>query len=165
MAAGNTYVALATQTLGTAAASVTFSSIPSTYTDLFIEVVGKNTTNGAACKIQFNGDTGSNYSTTWLEGNSGGASSGRNSNDTSGFVYYNGGANTNNWSTANVNIQNYNNSSVYKTVITRFGNIAQTGAYVNLWRSTAAITSITLNAITENFQAGSTFNLYGIAAA
>lgn len=160
----STYVPIATTTLGSAQSSVSFNSF-SGYTDLYIVVNARNTTNGAACKIQFNGDTGSNYSTTWLEGNSGGAVSGRASNDTAGFVYYNGGAFTNNWSTANVNIQNYSNSTTNKTVITRFGNIAQTGAYVNLWRNTAAITSITLVAITENFQSGSTFTIYGIKAA
>ena len=160
----STYVPIATTTLGSAQSSVTFSSF-SGYTDLIIVINAKNTTNGSACKIQFNSDSGSNYSTTWLEGNGSAASSGRASNDTASFIYYNGNASTYNWSTANVHIQNYSNSTTYKTAISRFGNQAQTGAYVDLWRSTAAITSIALNAITENFQSGSTFTLYGIKAA
>lgn len=163
--ATNTYVALATQTLTTSAASVLFSSISGAYTDLQIVINANNTTNGSNCKIQFNGDggVGSLYSTTWLEG-TGSASSGRESGATSSFIYYNANASTYPWSTANVSIQNYSNATTYKTSITRFGNQAQTGAYVGLWRNTNAITSITLNAITQNFQSGSTFSLYGIAA-
>lgn len=165
MAAGSTYTPIATTTLGSAAASYTFSSISGSYTDLVLVINAINTVNGSSCKIQFNGDTGTNYSTTWLEGNGTSASSGRESTATSAFIYYNGNASVYNSSTANVIIQNYSNATTYKTAISRFGNQAQTGAYIDLWRSTSAITSIALNAITQNFQAGSTFTLYGIAAA
>lgn len=164
MAAGSTYTPIATTTLGSAQSSVSFSSF-SGYTDLFLVINANNTVNGSNCKIQFNGDTGTNYSTTWLEGDGTSASSGRESTATSSFIYYNGNASTYNWSTANVSIQNYSNATTYKTAISRFGNQAQTGAYVDLWRSTSAITSIALNAITQNFQAGSTFTLYGILSA
>lgn len=162
----NTYVALATQTVtGSPVSSITFSlSGISGYTDLVLVANVKNTTNNANCKFQLNGDTGSNYSSTWLEGVSV-AQSGRESNATSAFLYYNGGAGGNNWTTVIANFQNYSNTTTNKTVITRFGNTHQVGAYANLWRNTAAITSITLNAITENFQVGSTFSLYGIANA
>lgn len=160
-----TYEPIASVTLTTATAAYTFSTIPATYTDLYLVINAKNTTNGAACKYQLNGDTGSNYSTTWMEGSGSTPSSGRASSDTSAFLYYNGGAVTNNWSTVNAHFQSYLNTTTYKTAIARFGNIAQTGAYASLWRNTSAITSITLNAITENFQIGSTFTLYGIKAA
>jgi hypothetical protein len=43
MAAGNTYTPLATQTLGSAAASVTFSSISGAYTDLVLVLNIKST--------------------------------------------------------------------------------------------------------------------------
>jgi hypothetical protein len=164
--AGGTYVPITNVTLTTTSSSVTLNLF-SGYTDLKLIINAKNTTNGANCKYQFNGDTGSNYSTTWLEGSSTTTSSGRDSNATSGFLYYNGGANTNNWSTVVAYFQNYSNSSTYKTVIARFGNIAQTGFYISTWRTAtnAAVTSITLNALTENFQIGSTFALYGIKAA
>jgi hypothetical protein len=72
MAAGNTYVAIAEQTLGTAAASVTFSSISGTYTDLVLVVTGTMTGGpDIRCYMQFNGDTGSKlfklqyYSGNW----------------------------------------------------------------------------------------------------
>lgn len=162
----STYTPIQSYTLTSTQSSVTFNTGLSGYTDLYLVINAKNTTNGAACKYQLNGDSSSNYSTTWMEGSGSTPSSGRATSDTSAFVYYNGGAFTNNWSTANVTFFNYSNSSTYKTVLSRFGNIAQTGAYVSLWRKTPeAVTSITLNAITENFQIGSTFSLYGIKAA
>jgi hypothetical protein len=65
MAAGNTYVAIAEQTLGTAAASVTFSSIPGTYTDLVLVISAQDTTNNSFALI-CNSDTGTNYSRTRL---------------------------------------------------------------------------------------------------
>jgi hypothetical protein len=61
----NTYVALATQTLGSAAASVTFSSIPATYTDLvLITSVQNNSGGNRAMQIILNADTATNYSGT-----------------------------------------------------------------------------------------------------
>ena len=77
----STYTPIASQTLGSAAASVTFSSIPQGYTDLVI-------VNNVTCTIdtqvigcQYNGDTGANYSKTYLLGNGSSAFSGRNSNE------------------------------------------------------------------------------------
>jgi hypothetical protein len=78
MPAGNTYEAIATQTLGSAAASVTFSSIPSTYTDLVLVCNFETSSNAiAGVYIQFNGDTSTNYSSTNLIGNGSTAESSR----------------------------------------------------------------------------------------
>jgi hypothetical protein len=160
-----TYDKIATYTVtGSSASSYTFTSIPSTYTDIVLIASVKNTTNNANCKFQLNSDTGTNYSSTWLEGVSV-AQSGRESNATSAFLYYNGGAGGNNWTTVIANFQNYSNTTTNKTVVTKFGNTHQVGSYVNLWRNTAAISSLKLNAITDNFQVDSTFTLYGIKAA
>jgi hypothetical protein len=84
MAAGNTYEAIATQTLGSAAASVTFSSIPGTYTDLVVVIAGTLTTGSDNVSFQLNGDSGANYSVTVLTGDGSTASSGRASNLTDG---------------------------------------------------------------------------------
>lgn len=167
MAAGSTYTPIQSYTLVATQSSVTFNTGLSGYTDLYLVINAKNTTNGSACKYQLNGDTGSNYSTTWMEGNGSSATSGRASNDTSAFLYYNGNANTYNWSQVNASFENASNTTTYKTCVARFGNQAQTGAYVSTWRGsgTPAITSIKLNAITQDFQIGSTFTLYGITAA
>jgi hypothetical protein len=166
MAAGSTYTPIATQTLGSAASSVTFSSIPSTYTDLVLIISAQTSTgsNGYDIRGQFNGDTGTNYSHTQMFGNGSSASSSRESN----VAYMKFGlTDTSNFTVARVNIMNYSNTTTYKTVITRRDDASQyTIEVVDLWRNTAAITSIYIYPETaSNFTAGSTFTLYGIAAA
>ncbi len=64
-----TYVPISTTTLGSNASTVSFSSIPGTYTDLVIVMGVISTSNtGHYVYLQYNGDTGSNYSTTILTG-------------------------------------------------------------------------------------------------
>ena len=163
MAAGSTYSTIATTTLGSAAASYTFSSIPSTYTDLIL-VADYQASATADSYIQFNGDTGSTYSYTVLAGNGTSAVSGRSSGTGIVLTWYSDAANQQ----ANIliNINNYSNATTYKTSISRHNNAAvQTGTNVGLWRSTAAINSIKIYRGSGNFNTGSTFTLYGIAAA
>jgi len=170
MAAGNTYVALATQTLGSAASSVTFSSISGAYTDLIVQV--NNQMSGASgFKIRFNSDSGSNYSETFLYGTGSAAGSGRASSQTS--IYNNliyGDSTTANVFTPNIiQIQNYSNTTTNKTTLWRYGSTTSAGgsgdvtAIVGLWRSTSAINAIEISAWNAvNFVAGSTFSIYGI---
>ena len=163
MAAGSTYTPIATTTLGSAQASYTFSSIPSTYTDLILVADYQGSTT-ADSYIQFNGDTGSTYSYTVLSGNGTSAVSGRSSGTGIVLTWYSDGANQQ----ANIliNVNNYANATTYKTSISRHNNAtAQTSANVGLWRSTAAINAIKIYRGAGNFNAGSTFTLYGIAAA
>jgi hypothetical protein len=112
MAAGNTYVAIAEQTLGTAAASVTFSSISGAYTDLVLVVTGTMTGGPDSVVLQFNGDTGSNYSTTILSGNGSSASSLRVSTNNGGLI-------ESAQSNSIIHIMNYANSTTYKTILGR----------------------------------------------
>ena len=167
MAAGNTYEAIATQTLGSAAASVTFSSIPGTYTDLVIVCNTVRTTSLDNIGIRFNSDTGSNYSWTILKGNGTVASSDRRSNVTDIiFNVYNADAPA----AGILQIQNYANTTTYKTALSRSSGAAAGYVYatVGLWRNTAAITSITLfdeGTTSAVINTGSTFTLYGIKAA
>lgn len=160
-----TYEPIATTTLGSAAASVTFSSIPSTYTDLVLVLSGKYaSTSDSSPSLQFNSDTSANYSETGLNGNGSTASSFRESN-VSAMV---AGSMSADQSTTIFNIMNYSNTTTYKTVISRGNNTTyRVRAYVGLWRSTAAINSITLlaNASGINFDIGTTVSLYGIKAA
>ena len=166
MAAGSTYTPIATTTLGSATASYTFSSIPSTYTDLVLVFNGSASSGTPLVTLQFNGDTATNYSDTTLSGNGTSATSGR---DSSVAQIYASGADslTTGISQLIVNLQNYSNTTTYKTIITRSGNAANgTSAVVGLWRSTAAINSIKVfNHTATNFAVGSTFTLYGIQAA
>ena len=161
-----TYEPIATATLGTAAATVTFSSIAGTYTDLILISSNKlaGGTNGAFW-LQFNGDTASNYSNTYLYGDGTSAASGRGSNRS---VMNVGNTDATNFNTQTVSIQNYANTTTYKTALGRAAVPAlYTIAYVGIWRATpAAITSIVVgNDASQNFAIGSTFTLYGIKAA
>ena len=78
----STYEPIATTTLGSTAATITFSSIPATYTDLRIALVGSLSGGGNYGNLRFNSDSGSNYSVTILRGNGSAASSARQSNAT-----------------------------------------------------------------------------------
>ena len=161
--ADSAYELISTQTLSSAAASVTFSSIPQMYTDLVLIVKAVNSAT-AGGKFQLNGDTSTNYSTTWIEGNGSSVISGRESSQSSGFIYYNASGSTYNYTIGISSFMNYSNSTTYKTVVSSFGNLSQVGSYASLWRSTSAITSLVLNGLTQNFLTGSTFTLYGIKA-
>jgi hypothetical protein len=166
MAAGRTYTPIATQTLSTSAASVTFSSIPSGYTDLIVVVDAYNNTgNGYWLYMQAgNGsiDTGNNYSGTYLFGNGTSAISQR---GTSGPSIV-GAIDASNFRTHIVQIQNYANTTTYKTWLSRSNASGYTGAFVNLWRSTSAINTIQFSIeASKSFIPGSTFTLYGILAA
>ena len=160
MPAGNTYEAIATQTLGSAAASVTFSSIPSTYTDLVLVYSGTLSADGGFA-LRFNSDTGSNYSNTSLYGDGTSAVSNRSTNDTSMGLGYSGTAQ----GVTVMQIQNYSNSTTYKTALSRSNGSGYTSARVGLWRNTAAITTVVALVYSGNFAIGSTFSLYGIRAA
>jgi len=159
-----TYESIATNTLGSATATVTFSSISGSYTDLVVVIDGTTASTFTQLQMRINGDTGTTYSTTYLWGTGSAAVSDRDSNISGamnpGFLGTGQGNNT-------FHIQNYSNTTTYKTVLARSsvpGN--RVAATVNLWRSTAAITEIRFNLISaENFASGSTFTLYGIKSA
>jgi hypothetical protein len=159
----STYTPIATTTLGSAANSVTFSSI-SGYTDIKLVMNGSYNAEDYAC-YQFNGDTGSNYSETPIVGNGSSVSSGRAANRA--FIFTQAVAGAGVRFMIQSNFMNYSNSTTYKTVLSRTDCASRdVTASVGLWRNTAAITSIKIYGLVgNNFQAGSTFTLYGIQAA
>ena len=162
-----TYTPIATTTLSSAAATVTFSSIAGTYTDLILICQTSVASGTVQNQIQFNSDTGTNYSATILSGNGSVVLSTRNSSVSQITLGYDDYNTTAIGQMSIVNIQNYSNTTTYKTTIQR-GSNANTGvsATVGLWRSTSAITSILVkNSGGVNFVIGSTFTLYGIAKA
>jgi hypothetical protein len=154
------YESIATVDVGSGGLStVTFSSIPQTYTHL--QLICSN--NSGNSNIQFNGDTGTNYSRHYLYGNGSTATSGANTSTTSmGIIDYTGTADI---FTANiVDILDYTNTNKNKTVRVLSG-VDTNGAgavllYSGLWRSTAAISTITITGGTAAQY--STFQLYGI---
>lgn len=159
----STYTPIATTTLGSAANSVTFSSI-SGYTDIKLVMNGSFSSEDYAC-YQFNNDTGSNYSETPIVGNGSSVSSGRATSRA--FIFTQAVAASGVRFMIQSNFMNYANTTTYKTVISRTDCVSRdiTGS-VGLWRSTSAITSIKLYGLTgANFESGSTFTIYGIKAA
>jgi hypothetical protein len=160
MAAANTYTQIpgCSITVGTAVSSVTFSSIPSTYTDLIAVIA---TTTSGDINYRINSDTGSNYSQTLIYAYSSFGST-KTTNATSNFLNY--GSNNGNFF-ATLQFNNYSNTTTNKISLLRnSANGTSTDVMVGLWRSTAAINSITFNP-PSTFATGSTFNLYGITAA
>lgn len=160
----STYDPIATQTLGSSAASVTFSSIPATYTDLVLVFNGTSLA-ASYLSLQYNSDTGTNYSVTLMRGDGTTASSNRYSNIND--IYASIG-NTLNTTISNIffQIQNYSNTTTFKTSLSRTNQSTNaTEAGVGLWRSTAAINAIKVLSPNSNFATGSMFTLYGIKAA
>ena len=172
MAAGATYEPIATTTVsGSSTTLITFSSISGSYTDLILVADIGAMSEITAFRFRFNDDSGSNYSYVQMSGNGSAAASTKDNNQVSGLV---SGAllNTTDRSIFIMNIMNYSNTTTYKTTINRGNRGASSEAAVSacasMWRSTSAITKVT---VSPNYggsvviPAGSTFTLYGIAAA
>jgi hypothetical protein len=163
-----TYEPISTTTLGSATATVSFSSIPGTYTDLVLIIDGAMASSGNTVYCRINGNTGSNYSTTYVGGNGSSAYSGRGSNRTDGVNLggFQSGYTTGRY-TIVATFMNYSNATTNKTVLSRWNDTGgSVEASVSLFRSTDAITSLEVrNNGGQNFVSGSMFTLYGIAAA
>ena len=161
-----TYEPITTQTLGTTTASVTFGSIPQTYTDLVL-VCFANYATGAAVgsiQLQFNGDTASNYSWIYMSGTGSSAVSGV-GNNASVAVGGSGGSSSGGYfGTGITEIYNYSNTTTYKSVLARADADNGAQAWCSMWRNTNAISSILIYG-PYSFASNSTFTLYGIKAA
>lgn len=170
MPAGSTYTPIATTTLSSTATTVTFSSIPSTYTDLVcILNVGATADVGGAIRLRLNGDTGSNYSVNYLQGLGSSANSAKESG-TMMALGYQIGVYTGIKHTYLLNFMNYKNTSVFKNILMRSNGADGTSANAGLWRSTSAINEISFrignyDSPTGTWAIGSQFTLFGITAA
>ena len=159
-----TYKKIATTTLGSNQATIEFTSISGAYTDIVLILSAKASGGNMDALIQVNSDTGSNYSFTALSGNGSSASSNTYSNQNSGYGDLNGYINTSNFNVEIIQFMNYSNTTTYKTFLSR-ASTAGNGldAIVNLWRNTAAITSIKLSG-SQTYATGTTATIYGIKA-
>lgn len=165
-----TYEPIASTTLGSNATSATFSDIATTWTDLVLVVNLRRATTAEnpSLTLRFNSDTGSNYSMTNLLGNGSSASSARASSATMMNLSYHSMPSADSFATYVISIQSYANTNVYKTVLSASGHASHgVQRTVGLWRSTNAITSVTItnDGSPTNFTSGSDFSLYGIKAA
>ena len=113
MAAGSTYTPIATNTVTSNVTSYTFTSIPTTYTDLRLILSGILTNNDNITIRVGNGsvDTGTNYSSTYLGGSGSAASSGRFTSTSVAYLGYIGTG------IAKYDFMNYSNTTTYKTYL------------------------------------------------
>ncbi len=166
-----TYEPIATTTLSTNTATVTFSSISGSYTDLILIIFGRSTrnTNDDTLLFRLNNDSGSNYSRTRILADGTTPSSARDAGQNGiNFDIVAGATLASGTYSPNIyHIMNYSNTTTNTTVLNRSNNAnAYVVAAAGLYRSTAAITRIDLSLVTgPNFVSGSTFTLYGIKAA
>ena len=177
MAAGVTYTPIANYTFASAASTYTFSSIPQTYTDLIVVLNAKSSSTiyyHDNILWRFNGDSSAIYSDIKLSNNGSSAASysiadtgasycGQLPNSTSGNSTYDRSTNI-------IQVMSYANTSIYKTVLSSSAaadsaGYTNTEIYVGTYRSTSAVTSLTMVNGEGNFVIGTTISLYGIAAA
>jgi hypothetical protein len=169
----NTYTQIGTTvTVGAGGtASIDFTSIPSTYTDLLLKISARSAgaVVGTTVGVQFNGDTGANYSRSQLYGTGSGAAG---SDSQSSMGHAQSGPTNANTSTANIfsnteyYIPNYTNSSQKPMYSDSVQETAATASYMglmaNVWTGTAAISSIKVISQNGNFMQNTTASLYGI---
>ena len=159
-----TYIPIATQTLGSAAASITFSSIPGTYTDLRL-VLTCTTSASDTVTVQFNSDTAYNYSFTSYFG-TGAAANSSYGNELSAWVGFGASTSTTIPAMYLVDVFSYAGSTNKTALATAAADQNGSGAVsadVVLWRSTAAITSAKLLLFGgNNFATGTIATLWGI---
>lgn len=163
----NTYTLIASNTLSSSTASVTFSSIPQTYTDLVLRGSIRSTT-AIDGQLTFNGTGGTSYSRTYLRGDGSTAGSARNSNQAYivlDDIYRNGSSTTNTFASFEIYVPSYtasqNKPVFYDGADETNGTTAYRYGIAGLFRNTTAISSLTLT-LTTSAVSGSSFFLYGI---
>ena len=145
-------------------------SVSGSYTDLVLVCQIQQVTDGEDVAIQVNSDTGTNYSRTYLCGDGSTAHSGRDTSYASIRIDHHATPPTSSSFSVNIiNFENYSNTTTNKTILARSNSLSTYGGsvgVVGLWRSTSAITSITVFCTnSSNMKTGSTFTLYGVKSA
>ena len=172
----NTYTLISSNVLTSSAASVTFSSIPATYTDLVLRISARSTRSATSnnMDMRLNADSSALYSWTYIYNSATNAYSSRVSAYDNIFVGTLNAANSlaDTFTSAEVYIPSYTASqskqlstfSVYENNTAPPATTNEIDAGANLYRSNTAISSITMTSSvgTFNFASGSSFYLYGI---
>jgi NAD(P)H-dependent flavin oxidoreductase YrpB (nitropropane dioxygenase family) len=167
--AATSFESIATASGTGSSGTISFTSIPTDYTHLQIRGLNNDST-GYFVYMQFNSDTGSNYTIHQLYGN--GSSAAAYGGASSSYIYagvagYGGSAYV---APLIIDILDYKNTNKYKTcrMLTGFDSNGTYTGYVQfnsgLWMNTNAITRIDLK-MTGNFSTTATFALYGIKSA
>lgn len=158
----STYTPIASISVTSATASVTFAGIPQTFTDLVLVVSAKHVNTGSGrLDMTFNGDTAGNYSVTRMWSNTTTTTSDKFANQAAldiGFLSGTGGSGN---GVSVVNFQNYSNATTYKSILCKWNSEPHETASsryilaeVGQWRNTAAVTSIQLGFAGINIAAG-----------
>lgn len=169
---GSAFELISTQVLASSASSVTFSSIPSDFKHLQIRMAHRNTRTGSGnglMVLEFNGDTGANYSMHELVGNGSTVTSNATfavDQNFMGLAFSPEASNTTSaFAGTVVDILDYSNTSKNKTVRS-LGGVAASTNRISLisghWRNTSAVTSINMYVFSGSLLTGSRFSLYGI---
>ena len=173
-----TYTLIYSNVLSSSQASITFSSIPATYTDLVLRISARDDLAqvSESLKIILNGDTATNYSATFITGNGSTATSGRDSGAGSAAQRMQGRFSVSNSATSNT----FGNMEIYFAGYTSTGTkvssifgVAETNATAanmaataSQYRGGSAISSMEITSIGGgNFLSTSSFYLYGISNA
>jgi hypothetical protein len=158
------YDSIATTTLGSTTTSITFSSIPATYTHLQVRFFAKD---GAASlsslAIRLNSDSGSNYAYHRLYGDGTSATAGSGTGLSFGII----GVEENQFGATIVDILDYANTNKYTVTRSLSGwdnnGSGWVGLWSSLWLNTAAVNTITLQSAAGNgFTQYTSAALYGI---
>jgi hypothetical protein len=164
------FESIATVTVGSGgSSSVSFTSIPNTYTHLQIRGIGQSASADYYVRYQFNGDSGTNYYHHSLTGDGSSASAAAGSNSDGSFAGPQMGYNTGSVRGVHIcDILDYANTNKYKTCRV-LGGYDNNGSGVvtlhsGLWKSTSAITSISIFPYAGNLTQYTHFALYGIKA-
>jgi len=164
----NTYEIISKTTVGSGgAANIEFTSIPATYTDLVLKVSARGTGADNSILINYNSDTGANYSARYIFGDGSAAASTTSSSNLLTTSINPSTYTSNSFSNAELYIPNYassnNKSSSHDGVQETNATLAYMALTANLWTNSAAITSIKLSlGAGQNFAEHSTAYLYGI---
>ena len=162
-----TYEKIGTTTLSSASPTISFTSIVGTYTDLRLVMFGLVTA-GSNVDVRFNSDASSNYSRTTLYADGSTVTTATSVSQTTCSLNGQGGTlQTTQPFLITADIFSYAGST-YKTILSNrssdYNGSGKTGVFVNLWRSTSAITQIDIIAY-DNWDTGTTATLYGILKA
>ena len=154
-----TYIPLQTITLGSAASSVTFASIPQTYRDLVVSI-GGTSSGGSSPSLRFNGDSGTNYTIIRMY-----ATPATSASQSFTAAYGSIGFMNTEQSTVLASIFDYSASDKHTTVLSRGGNTDTIRAEGFRWANTSPITSVNVGFDgAQTYSVGTVISLYGIEA-
>lgn len=175
--ASTAFESIASTTLSTSAADITFSSISGTYQHLQIRILARDENTGSLTNqplaVQFNSDTGANYTIHNLLGN--GSTASADGNTAQNYILAqrttvsSGSSNTTIYGVGIIDLHDYASTSKYKT-LRCFGGGDMNGSGLvalssGLWLSTSAITSVKIYRLGYNLSSGTTIALYGVKGA